>query len=159
MFCDELLEWVEPIAAGDLQPTPAAAAHLGTCPGCARALAAARRVDRLLRARPVPQPAPQFTAKVLSRVRRERWRTEQRVDAAFNAVVALVIAVAAFALWAALANTGIADATTQARDLMVQQFVDVVRRAAPALPLYGAAIGLLGSALGLWWWAERGTAP
>jgi hypothetical protein len=33
-----------------------------------------------------------------------------------------------------------------------------VQRAAPSLPLYVGAAGLLASALGIWWWAERDAA-
>jgi hypothetical protein len=32
------------------------------------------------------------------------------------------------------------------------------RRLAPAVPLYAGAAALLAIALGIWWWAERGTA-
>ena len=37
-------------------------------------------------------------------------------------------------------------------------FVSLVRRIAPAVPLYAGAAALLVSALGIWWWAERDAA-
>ena len=72
MFCDEALEAIEAIAAGDLTPQGRIAQHLGSCANCATTLAAAQRLDRLLKARPVPKPPVQFTARTMARVRRAR---------------------------------------------------------------------------------------
>jgi len=155
MFCDEALESVEAIAAGELTPDGRIGAHLASCPNCASALEAARTLERLLRDRPVPAPPPQFTARTLTRVRRARWRSEQFLDAGFNLVILLVVAAIVGAIWLLLHRSGLSAVGTDAVDLFSSGFVAVVRRVAPSLPLYAGATALLVTALGIWWWAER----
>ena len=72
MFCDEALDAVEAVAAGELTAEGRIAHHLATCPDCAAALDGARKVERLLQARAVPQPPAHFTSRTLTRVRRAR---------------------------------------------------------------------------------------
>src|SRR5215470_14856755 len=94
MFCDEALDAVEAVAAGELTPDGRVADHLVTCPNCAAALESARTLERMLQARPAPRPPAQFTSRTLARVRRERWRSERVVDVGFNiAIIAIVTAV------------------------------------------------------------------
>ena len=89
MFCDEALDAVEAIAAGDLTPDGRVAAHLATCPNCALALVSARALERMLRVRGrCPKPPAQFTTRTLARVRRARWRREQFLDLGFNIAIA-----------------------------------------------------------------------
>src|SRR5712691_11711462 len=90
MFCDEALDAVEAIAAGELTPEGRIAAHLATCPNCAAALASARRLDEMLQARPVQKAPPQFTSRTMAVVRRQRWRSEQFLDLSFNVALGLV---------------------------------------------------------------------
>ena len=91
MFCDEALDAVEAVAAGDRTPDGRLAAHYASCPNCATALSSARELERLLRQRPTPVPPPQFTARTLSRIRRARWRSEQWLDAGFNLAFAVIV--------------------------------------------------------------------
>src|SRR5690348_7258900 len=100
MFCDQVLESIEPIASGEMTPHAVIAAHIETCAGCRAALASAREIDRLLRARPAPQPPAQFTSGVLARVRRQRWRSEQRFDAVFNGILIVLALAFVVGLWA-----------------------------------------------------------
>jgi len=51
MFCDEALDAVEAVAAGDRTPDGRLAAHYASCPNCATALASARELERLLHRR------------------------------------------------------------------------------------------------------------
>jgi len=44
MFCDESLEAIEPIAAGDLKPDARIAAHLASCANCRAVLDRARQI-------------------------------------------------------------------------------------------------------------------
>ena len=44
MFCDEALDAVEAIAAGELMPDGRVASHLATCSNCASALVSARQL-------------------------------------------------------------------------------------------------------------------
>jgi len=156
MFCDEALNAVEPIAAGDVTPDGRIADHLATCPNCAAALDSARRLERMLQARPAPRPGPQFTSRTLARVRRARWRNEQVLDVGFNfAIGAIVLAVVA-AVWTVLNRSGLAAVGGDTVNLFGTGMMTMFRRIAPSLPLYGAASAVLASALVLWWWAERG---
>ena len=158
MFCDEALETVEAVAAGDMTPEGRIATHLATCPDCAAALERARKLERLLHARPVPQPPAHFTARTLTRVRRARWRSEQLLDVGFNVAIAAVVLAVAGGIWMLLNRSGLNAVSGDVVDLFGSGFVAFVRRVAPSLPLYAAAAALLASALGLWWWAERDAA-
>jgi anti-sigma factor RsiW len=154
--CRDLLERIEPIAAGDQVLDDAMRTHLETCPGCSAALAAARRLDEYLAVRPVDVPPARFTATVLHRIRRERWRTEERVDRLFN--VAMIFAAAVVVTGAAFLfnmSTAIEVAATASRVLSTAG-EELLRRAAPSVGTYVAAMALLASALGMWWWADGG---
>lgn len=155
MFCDEVLESVEPLAAGDLAPDDRLTAHLRSCGHCATALEEARQLERLLKARTVEKPPPQFTVRTVGRLRRDRWRREQFIDAGFNIAIGLaaisVVVMILMLVW----RSGVAAVSREAVNLVNQQVVGLARRIAPSVPLYAGAAALLGTALGLWWWAER----
>jgi hypothetical protein len=155
MFCDEVLERVDAIASGDDPGDARLSSHVAACPGCATALEDARRLERLLVARPVPQPPPQFTGRLLTRIRRERWRREQFFDTAFNVSIGLVLLFLVAAAWTVLDRSGFPEVTRSTAAILRQQLVDLAQRVAPSLGLYAAAAALIGAALGLWWWAER----
>lgn len=159
MFCDEVLDAIEPIAAGELTPEGRIAAHLASCHNCAAALESARRVDRLLRSRPAPKAPSQFTARTLSTLRRQRWRSEQMVDVAFNVGLGLVVLAIVGAVWILMRQSGLTVVGSNAVDLFGVQVTALARRTAPSLSLYGTAGAILGAALGLWWWAERDATP
>ena len=123
MFCDEALDAVEAIAAGDLTPDGRVAEHLTSCPNCAAALDGARQLERSLRARPAPAPPPQFTSRTLARVRRARWRSDQFLDVGFNvAIVALVVALFG-GVWMLVHRSGLDAVTSGAGDLLGTGFV------------------------------------
>jgi len=155
MFCDEALNSLEAIAAGDMPPEGRIAEHLATCADCAAALESARRVERLLRARPAPVPPPQFTARTIGRVRRARWRSEQIVDAGFNAAIALVVAGVLVGLWMLAHRPGMSAVGNDAVELLGSGVSAFARRLGPSLPLYAGATALVVTALAIWWWAER----
>jgi anti-sigma factor RsiW len=154
--CRDLLEQIEAIAAGDQALDETARGHLESCPGCAAALAAARRLEDYLAARPAVDAPAKFTSSVLHRIRRERWRSEERVDRLFN--VAMIFAAGVVLSGAAFLfnmSAGIELAATASRVLSTAG-EEVLRRAAPSLGTYVAAMALLASALGMWWWADSG---
>jgi len=155
MFCDEVLDAIEPIAAGDLTPDGRVAAHLTTCPNCAGALASARRVEQMLRSRVVPKPAPQFTARTMALIRRRRWRREQFVDAGFNISLMIIGFGVAAAIWLALHRSGLISVSNGAFDTMGAGFGVLRQHVGTSIPVYAGACALLISALGVWWWAER----
>jgi predicted anti-sigma-YlaC factor YlaD len=158
MFCDEALDAVEAIAAGDLTPDGRVAEHLASCPNCSAALVSARQLEGVLRRRGVPQPPAQFTTRTLGRVRRARWRSDQFLDVGFNVAIILVVTAVFGGVWMLLNRSGLATVSTGAVDLFGSAVVSLVRRVAPSLPLYAGAAALLASALGIWWWAERDAA-
>jgi predicted anti-sigma-YlaC factor YlaD len=159
MFCDEILELIEPIAAGDLTLDGRTSAHLASCADCAAALEMARGLERVLRTRAAPRPTPQFTARIMGRLRRDRWRREQFLDAGFNLAIGLVLFGVLVAAWLLLSRSGLTGVGQQAVDVLNAAVVGAARRVVPSLPLYAGAAALLASALGLWWWAERDITP
>jgi hypothetical protein len=158
MFCDEALDAVEAIAAGEVMPDGRVASHLATCPNCARALVDARQLEASLRRREAPAAPPQFTSRTLARIRRARWRSDQFLDLGFNVAIGAVVVAVLIGAWMLLDRTGLASVSGDAVEMFGSGFVSLVRRVAPSVPLYAGAAALLVSALGLWWWAERDAA-
>ena len=149
MTCHELVDLIEPIAAGEQTPDAAVAAHLSSCAACTRSLDAARRLDGLLRARPaLPAPA-HFTSRLAHRVHRARWRREQIVDWVFNGAMVAVAGMVAVGLWIAMRSTGLTFVSRQAMDLFNAGMLTAAQKVEPSLPLYAGATCLLVVALGL----------
>ena len=155
MTCDDVLQIVEAIAAGDVEVDSVLRAHFETCPRCASTLASARRLETMLAARPKPKAPDGFTQAVLARIRQEQWQSEERVDRVFN--VAIVIALL-LVVGSVLALTNV-DAALGAAGavwgMVASASGQAVSAAAPVVLTYVAAIGLLMSALVMWWWADR----
>jgi anti-sigma factor RsiW len=158
MFCDEALDTVEAIAAGDLTADGRVASHLATCPNCALALEGARQLEASLRRRAAPAAPAEFTSRTLARIRRARWRSDQFLDAGFNVAIGLVVVSVLAGVWMLVHRTGLVSVSSDAVNVFGSGFVALARRVAPALPLYAGAAALLVSALGIWWWAERDAA-
>jgi anti-sigma factor RsiW len=155
MFCDEALDAVEAIAAGDVTPDGRIAEHLDTCPNCAAALGDARTLERMLQARPVPRTSSQFTSRTMARVRRARWRNDQFLDLGFNLAIGVVVFAVVAGVWMLMNRSGLNAVSNDAVDLFSASIVSAAHRIAPSLPFYAGATALLVSALGIWWWAER----
>ena len=153
MTCSDVIDRVEAFAAGD-QPDEAARAHLETCPRCASALADARRIENFLTSWPAPQAPARFTATVQNRIRSLRWQSEERIDQVFNAamvVAALLVVVGLVGMF----NVGTVIALAAAvGDVVTLAGTTAVQKAVPAMATYVAAMGLLASALVMWWWTE-----
>src|SRR5260370_227755 len=155
MFCDEALDSIEAIAAGDLAPDGRVADHLNSCPDCAAALADARQLQQMLQAPPLPRTSSQFTSRTMARVRRARWRSEQFLDMGFNFTIGTVILTVVVGVWMLMHRSGLTAVSNDAVDLFSTACVTLARRIAPSVPLYAGATALLVTALGIWWWAER----
>lgn len=155
MTCREALELVEPIAAGEVEPEAAVRAHLGSCPSCAAALASARRLEAALTGREAPAAPSRFTAAVIQRIHRDRWRAEQNVDRLFNLAMIAALVLVVGGIFALTNVSGVVSAAAGTWTLMSTVGTQVAHDAAPSVNTYIAAAGLLLSALGMWWWAER----
>jgi anti-sigma factor RsiW len=155
MYCDEALDAVEAVAAGELTPDGRLAAHYTSCPHCATALSSAREVEALLKERAAPQPPPQFTTRTLARVRRARWHSEQLLDAGFNAAIGVVVLAVVVGVWMVINRSGVAAVSHEAIGVFGRGLLTFVRGVAPSVPLYAGATALLATALGVWWWAEK----
>ena len=155
MDCAKVLELIEPMAAGDLLPDDEVREHLQSCPRCAGALASARRVEALITAMEIPPAPAAFASAVLQRIRREKWRSEQNVDRLFNVAIAAAVLFVAGGVAALFNVEGVLSFTASAWVLLKEGSRETVRTAAPTVVTYMAALGLLASALGMWWWAER----
>ena len=155
MSCEDVLNAVEPIAAGELKPDDRLAAHLSTCASCASALEGARRLDALLRERTVAPPPTHFTSRTMARIRRERWRNEQMIDWSFNVILTLVAVALAVGIWIVVSRSGVTIVSNDAVQLAGTSMRTFFQRVSPSLPVYALATALILTALGVWWWAER----
>jgi hypothetical protein len=155
MTCKDAADLIEPIAAGDLEPSDEIRAHFETCPSCAGALAMARRLELALAADRPPAPPEKFVPAVLQRVRRDRWRMEQNVDRLFNVAIVLAFVIVAIGALALMNLSGVLAAAAGASSALSELSGQLARQMEPALNTYIAAAGLLLTALGMWWWAER----
>jgi len=155
MFCDEALDTIEAIAAGEVVAEGRIAAHLASCPNCAAALASAKRLETLLATRERPRPSAQFVSRTMTRLRRQRWRSEQFVDAGFNIALGIVVLGVVGLVWLLMHRSGLGAVSKDAVDLFGTGVATLARRAAPSVPLYLGASALVASALLVWWWAER----
>jgi anti-sigma factor RsiW len=155
MSCSDVLDLVEPIAAGDLRPDDAVRAHLQSCVTCAAALASAGRLETALKGMEIPPAPTAFTGMVLQRIRRARWQSEQNVDRLFNLAIAAAVLLMAGGVAALLNVDGLMAMTASVLSLVKEGTRTTLQQAAPAMATYVAAAGLLASALGMWWWAER----
>ena len=157
MRCDELELLIEAIADGTIEPSPEDRAHLSSCPTCSERLAEARRIERWLSARELPQPVPAFTAAVMARIGEEKWKTERVVDIGFNVFVAAGVLVF-IAFGAGLAwSLGFLTVTLDTEELLRAFFSQVEGRVINQLQTTAIAAVVLTMALALWWWAEEAT--
>ncbi len=151
--CQAMDDRIEEIADG-LAHEPDVAAHLSTCARCQARLTLARSVNRVLETREVPEAPEWLTAAVMTRVRRERWRSEQLVDAGFNVAVAAGLGLIAVGLGALAWSLGWFSIDPAAVELVAAAAGQWLARISGQLQMLVVAAVLLTSALGLWWWVE-----
>jgi anti-sigma factor RsiW len=156
MRCTDIDELIEPIAAGDIRPDAAMHAHLQSCEVCGRALAMAREIDLVFASQPAPEPPAAFTAALMTRLRRERWRSEQSLDVAFNVAVALAVTVGVGGVAMVATASGLAALSADLVRVFLLATASAFATIAPALPVYVLASAVVVSWLLVWWWAEHG---
>ena len=155
MTCKVAADFIEAIAAEELEPTPELRAHFESCLACASALAAARRLEALLAASRPPAAPDRFASVVLQRVRRERWRMEQNVDRLFNVAMIAALFIIALGALALMNLSGVVAASDGAWEALSTLGRQAAEKMVPVVNTYIAAACLLLTALGMWWWAER----
>src|SRR5215203_2317053 len=133
MSCSDVLDLIEPIAAGELAADEAVRAHLESCVTCAAALAAAQRLESALKAMEIPPAPASFTGAVLQRIRKDRWQSEQNVDRLFNLAIAAAVLLMAGGLVAMLNVDGVLRVTASAWLLVRDSMRTTVESAAPTL--------------------------
>jgi predicted anti-sigma-YlaC factor YlaD len=147
---DDLIE-----AMAEDEPVPAdVATHVAGCARCRARVERARALDRLLRAREVPVPPEAFTLQVMRRVRQERWRVEQVVDAGFNVAIAAGSIVIVGGITGLLWSLGWFSVDVSALSTAVVAVAPWTTRLASEAQTLALAAVLLSSALALWWWVE-----
>ena len=153
MRCAALEPLLEEIADGTIDLTAEDRAHVASCELCTARPQRARDTEQWLAPREMPEPPPSFTATVMQRVGREKWRTERAVDIGFNlAIVAgllVILGSAAGAAWS-LGVFSIDIDTSLLAEAVWPQFEAVTAQ----LQTIVLAAVLLTTALVLWWWAE-----
>lgn len=112
-------------------------------------------IDRWMRERPTPKAPASFTGGVMTRVRQQRWRSEQYWDLGFNVAVAGGLLLVALGVVGLVHVSGFTAVGRDAILLFAVSMMTLAERLAPSLPIYVASAGLAATALGLWWWAEN----
>jgi hypothetical protein len=112
-------------------------------------------IDRWMRERATPAAPPGFTAAVMTRVGKERWRTERYWDVGFNIAVAAGLLLVAAGVLGLIYISGLSVVGRDAILLFVDALTTTADQVAPALPAYTGAGALTVMALGLWWYVEN----
>lgn len=155
MGCDDLEPLIEAIADGTLEPPADAAAHLAACGHCAARLDRARAIDALLAIREAPAPPAAFTASVMARIGRERWKTERAVDIGFNLAIAAGLLVIVLGAGGLAWSLGFLDLTIDLGAIAEAiGITEMTGRVLSQVQTFLMAAVMLTMALGLWWWAE-----
>ena len=154
MTCADVLDRVEAVAAGDLEPDGPLRHHVETCPRCAAALATARRIETFLSERPVMDAPQRFVPALQQRIRVERWQAEQRVDRIFNLAIAAAVLLFVGGIVVLVRGSAWVEGVAQLSAFVASAGAHAVDTAAPSLTTYVAATGLFISGVAMWWWAE-----
>jgi hypothetical protein len=152
MTCSQIEDRIEAIAGGEEPASEEFRAHVEGCVACASALASARRVAAMLDAWEAPPAPPRFTAGVASRIRSERWKSEQQVDRVFNALLVCGLLVVVAGLAALFNFATVASAVSRGITFLASAGD---HQSAPSMFTYVAGTAFFGTALIAWWWAER----
>ncbi len=154
MQCEDLVELIDPWAAGELAPSPEALRHLDSCNRCTSQLAVARQIDRALASYEVKMPSPQFSQDVLRRVRREWWEAEEDLDWWFNVLVGLGLLGVVGGIWWLFDLSGLTALTGDATTLIGTGMSTLMQQVGGSIPVFLGATGLLIGALLIWRWTD-----
>ena len=154
MRCEQADPFIEAAAIGESLPD-AVAAHVSSCAGCAARLTLARRIETALATRVLAAPPETFTAAVVARMRRDRWRAEQVVDFGFNVAVGIGVLIIAAGLVGVAWRAGVMQIGGEMSTLLLAAMRTAAARAVADAGLIVLGALLVTTAVGLWWWAEE----
>jgi hypothetical protein len=103
----------------------------------------------MLKALEVPPAPANFTAAVVQRIRRDRWRAEQHVDRLFNLAIVFALLLVAGGIAAVLNVQAISTLAVSAWSVAKDGLQETLTLAAPTLATYVAAAALLATAFGM----------
>jgi hypothetical protein len=155
--CDELDSLIEALADGTLDLSGDDRAHLSSCSVCSARLDQARRIEGWLSFREVPQAPAVFTAAVMARIGREKWRTERAVDIGFNLAVAAAVLIIVVGGLGAAWSLGLFTIAIDSEAVLLAALSQVEGRVINEVQAIVVAAVVLTMALALWWWAEAAT--
>ena len=154
--CEDLEPLIEVIADGSRELSSEEAAHVASCPQCARRIEQAASIEQLLSLREIAQPPASFTPAVMMRVGQELWKTERAIDLGFNLAMAagvlVILAGAAGLAWSLGFLTITIDLAAIAQALQANE---ATGRVLSQVQTVAMSAVLLTMALGLWWWAQQ----
>lgn len=156
MRCEGADRLIEAFVSGDEIANDEFVRHVESCQRCTAAIEMARTVDRLLATPPPTLPPSGFSRSVVERLRADRWRAERTLDLGFNLAIAAGLLVVIGGVWLLLNVSGLNAVTQDVARIFADGMTSVAARVVTGLPTYSAAAGLVMTALGVWWWAERG---
>ena len=152
--CEDLEPLIELIADGSRELSPEEAAHVASCPQCARRIEQAASIEQLLSLREIAQPPASFTPSVMMRVGQELWKTERAIDLGFNLAIAagilVIVAAGAGLLW----SLGMLSITIDVDAIAQALATTGTGRLLSQVQTVAVSAVLLTMALVLWWWAE-----
>jgi anti-sigma factor RsiW len=159
MQCHEVHTLIEEIAAGELDPDPTVADHFAGCQRCQSRLAHAHAIEAALAERTAPIVPDAFTSGVMARIRRERWRAEQLLDAGFNVAVITGILFILAGIGALFWLSGLLGAASDFTSIAVRAAEVVAEGLVDQLQIVLIVIVFLTTSFAVWWWTEEGLTP
>ncbi len=156
MRCEEADRLIDAFVSRDEVASDELVRHVESCQRCTAAIELAKTVESWLAARPVTPPPSGFARSVVERLHTDRWRAERNLDLGFNLAIAAGLVVVVGGVWLFINVSGLTAVTEDVARIFADGVTTLAARVVIGLPTYTAAAGLVMTALGVWWWAERG---
>ena len=154
MSCADAQRAIEWMVDGAASTDDAVGRHVERCARCSASLALARRLDRLLTEEPTPAAPPELLPAVLSRVSQERWRSDQVIDRWFTVALVAGLLLSVGGLIALFNLAGLTGVALQVVEALSAGLPQVRGQVATVLLNYAAALAVVLTAYGVWWWTD-----
>lgn len=153
MSCVDAQTAIERLVDGAAPGDDPVASHVEGCARCSASLAFARRLDRLLTEEPTPAAPPELLPAVLVRVSRERWRSDQVIDRWFTFALVAGLLLSVGGLIALFNLAGLTRVVLEVVEVL-STGLPQVRGQIAVLLNYAAALAVVLTAYGVWWWTD-----